>query len=257
MTKRKGVGKVIGRAATGPLSLGVLGGAVVGAVALASWPIAALGGAAYAALVASDVADRGFRDRVLRGRGKPRMPKPSELTDPSIRYEVEQIIAARAEIAAVTKTTPERVLRNIRAALTSLDELELHGATLATRGEQLAKYLGSVDHDELASDVEMMGRRSRAATDPGVRQGYQQAASAAAERHQAVRDIVTAHERVVANLTRIATTFKAVPAKLVRLRALDDQASDSLGGDFTAELDRMNVDMRSFEQTLQSIVEAP
>jgi hypothetical protein len=41
----------------------------------------------------------------------------------------------------------------------------------------------------------------------------------------------------------------------MRLRTLDDQASDALGGDVGAELDRMNVDLRAFEETLESLVE--
>ena len=49
--------------------------------------------------------------------------------------------------------------------------------------------------------------------------------------------------------------IKAMPTKLVRLRALDDQASDALTGDVGAELERMNVDLRAFEDTLESIVE--
>jgi hypothetical protein len=256
MSKRKGVGKVMGRAAAGPLNLGILGSAVVGAVALASWPIAAIGGLAYAALVASDVSNAEFRRRVLLGRSAPpRLPKPADLTDPETRAAIEAIIAARAEIDAVVKATPERVQRNVRSAISSLDELETHGAALALRTEELARYLATVDVGAVHAEVEGMTKRARAATDPGVRKDYELAAGVAGERKIAIEDIATARARVLANLERIATTFKAVPAKLVRLRALDDQASDALGGDVGAELERMNVDLRTFEETLQSIVE--
>ena len=86
MTERKGVGKVLGRAAAGPLNLAVLGGAVNGAAALASWPIAALGGAAYVALIAADVSSAEFRRRVLTGRPAPaRLPSPGAIRDPEVR----------------------------------------------------------------------------------------------------------------------------------------------------------------------------
>lgn len=105
MTKRKGVGKVFGRAAAGPLNLSILGGAVIGAVALASWPIAALGGAAYAALVASDMSSAEFRKRVLFGRSTPtRLPKPETIDDPGVRAAVERIALARAEVDKVTRS---------------------------------------------------------------------------------------------------------------------------------------------------------
>ena len=71
----------------------------------------------------------------------------------------------------------------------------------------------------------------------------------------ALTDIAAARDRTLAHLARIESAIKAVPSKLVRLRALDDQASDALTGDVGAELERMNVDLRAFEDTLASIVE--
>ena len=252
MAARKGVGKVIGRAAAGPLNLSVLGGAVVGALALASWPIAAIGGAAYAALVASDISSAEFRRRVLFGREPPRkLPRPDALRDPA----VVEIAAARAEVDQVVRGTPERVQRVIGGALASIDELEGHGARLALRADEVSRYLATVDTAEIERDGGELADRAARSADPGTRDGYRAAAEAARERLAAVKDIAKARERTLAHLARIAATLAGVPAKLVRLRALDDQASDSLSGDVGAELDRMNVDLRAFEETLESIVE--
>ena len=78
--------RVFARAAGGPVNLGVAGAAVVGAVALASWPIAVLGGAAYAALVAVDITNSGFRRKVLSGRDeRPTLPDPKTLEDPALK----------------------------------------------------------------------------------------------------------------------------------------------------------------------------
>lgn len=256
MAKRSGVGKVMGRAAAGPLNLSVLGGSVIGAIALMSWPIAAIGGVAYAALVASDISSPDFRRRILSGRSAPpKLPKPATLQDPAVRAAVEAILAARQEIDAVVKATPDRVQRNVRTAIAALDELEGHGAALAARAEEVAAYLRTVDPDEVAAEVEQHTKRARAATDPGVKKDYELAANAGEERRRAIADIAVAQERTLANLAKIASTFKSIPSKLVRLRALDDQASDALTGDVGSELERMNVDLRSFEETLQTIVE--
>jgi len=70
-----------------------------------------------------------------------------------------------------------------------------------------------------------------------------------------VRELAAARERTLAHLARIASTMKSVPAKLVKLRTLDEQASDALTGDVGAELDRMNTDLRAFEDTLAAIAE--
>ncbi len=246
----------MGRAAAGPLNLSVLGGAVLGAFALASWPIAAIGGVAYAALVASDISNPDFRKKILFGRGAPaKLPKPESLKDSNVRAVVESILAARLEIDAVVKATPERVQRNVRTAIAALDELESHGAALARRAEEVAMYLATVDVSAVIGEIAQHTKRARAATDPGVKQDYEAAANAGEERRKAIADISVAQERTLANLAKIASTFKSIPSKLVRLRALDDQASDALTGDVGSELERMNVDLRSFEQTLESIVE--
>jgi hypothetical protein len=256
MSKRKGVGKVFGRAAVGPLNLSVLGGAVIGAVALASWPIAALGGAAYAALVASDISSAEFRKRVLFGRARPAaLPDPKTLTDPEVRAAVERIAIARGGLDKVVKATPERIQRNVTAALAAIDELQGHGAALALRADELSRYLAGVDAPTARREADSLTARAGNTPDPNARASYEAAAHAAHERVTALDDIVTARERALAHLARIESAIKAVPTKLVRLRALDDQASDALTGDVGAELERMNIDLRAFEQTLESIVE--
>jgi hypothetical protein len=256
MSKRKGVGKVFGRAAAGPLNLSILGGAVIGAVALASWPIAALGGAAYAALVASDISSAEFRKRVLFGRARPAaLPDPRTLTDPEVRAAVERIAIARGGLDKVVKATPERIQRNVTAALAAIDELQGHGAALAVRADELSRYLAGIDAAAALHEATSLTARAGHTPDPSARASYEAAAGAAHERVAALNDIVTARERALAHLARIESAIKAVPTKLVRLRALDDQASDALTGDVGAELERMNIDLRAFEQTLESIVE--
>jgi hypothetical protein len=256
MAKRTGVGKVFGRAAAGPLNLSVLGGAVIGAVALASWPIAALGGAAYAALVASDVSSAEFRRRVLFGRSKPSaLPDPKTLTDPEVRAAVERLAIARTGLTKVVKSIPERIQRNVTAALAAIDELQSHAAVLAVRADALARYLAGVDAAAAQREVEALAARARNTADADARASYEAAARAAHDRVAALRDIVIARERSLAHLARIESAIKALPAKLVRLRALDEQASDALTGDVGAELERMNIDLRAFEQTLAGIAE--
>ena len=251
-----GFGKVFGRAAVGPLNMAVLVVAVLVAVVLASWPIAAIGAAAYAALIASDLSSAEFRRRVLLGRQAPRgLPRPDALHDPAVVAAVAKLAAARAEVDRVARATPERVQRMIGGALAAIDELLAHGAQLALRADEVARYLGTVDAAEIEREAGELAGRAARSPDPAARDGYRAAADAARERLAAVRDIAAARERTLAHLARIAATLAGVPAKLVRLRALDDQASDALSGDVGAELDRMNIDLRAFEETLASLVE--
>lgn len=255
MTARKGVGKVLGRAAAGPLNLAVIGGAVIGAIALASWPIAALGGAAYLALVAADVSNAEFRRRVLTGRTAPKLPSPGELRDPEVRAALERITAARREVARAVEATPAHVQRHVVAAIRSIDELEAHAAQLAARADTLSRYLASTDAIAARRDAEALAAKAAQTTDPAARASYEAAAAECHERVAALTDIAAARERTLAHLARIESAIKALPSKLVRLRTLDDQASDALTGDVGAELERVNTDLRAFEDALAAIAE--
>ena len=60
----------------------------------------------------------------------------------------------------------------------------------------------------------------------------------------------------LANLTRMVATLEALPPKVVRMRALDAQAMDALSGTMNDELERINGDIKAFEETLQSLGES-
>ena len=93
--------------------------------------------------------------------------------------------------------------------------------------------------------------------DPAARREYEQARVAAAGRVKTLADIEVAHQRIVANVTRIVAALRAVPPSLMQLQALDDQASDALTGAVGGDLDRMNIELRAFEDTLATLVEVP
>jgi hypothetical protein len=253
--KRTGVGRVVAKSATSAINLGVVGAAAVGAVALASWPIAALGGVAYAALVATDVANPDFRRKTLRRSATTPMPKAKELTDPGLRELVEDLAAARADIATALRETPARVQKNLATTLDAIEELAGHAAVLVTRARDLGQYLERVDVVAAEKEASTLRRRASTSNDAGASREYELAAGAANERVAALRDIAAGRERILANLARILATMRSVPPKIVRVRTLDDRATDSLTGDFDRELSRMNTDLRAFEQTLETLAE--
>lgn len=228
------------RAATMPLHLAVLGGASLGAALLASWPIAALGALAYGALVAVDAMKAA----------------KAAYADADVRRAMEAIARAREEVERVAAAAPERVRRNVATALASIAELAGHGAVLAARADELSAYLAGVDVAVARRAVDEHAARAAGATDAGARADWRAAAAAAGERLAAIGDIGAARARTLAHLAKIASAIEAVPAKLVRLRALDDQAAEALtGGVGAEELERMNIELRAFETTLASIVE--
>ncbi|PTL81907.1 hypothetical protein [Vitiosangium sp. GDMCC 1.1324] len=249
--------KVLARSAGSTLHLVVAGSSALIAAAMHSWAVAALGGAAYAALVAWDVMSPGFWKETLSGRSEEeqKLPAPGRLEDPRIRDWVRAIHQAREELTRMLEGAPDGVMSHLGLALSSLGELELRAVRLVRRGEELSRYLRTVDPGAVREQVRQLGEQIRQARDAEAREQYESARRAREEHLTALMDIHAAHERVLANLSRIAATFQGLPAKVMRLRALDAQATDSMYGDLSEELGRMNGEIQAFEDTLQSLKE--
>ena len=243
------------KATTSIPGLIVAGSAAVGAVALHSLPIALLGGVAYGALVAWDLV-AGKKDEPSSAAGDaPKLEDPTEYQDPATQAAVRSIHAAKLEIARALSETPPDVQANLALALTTISELEERAAKLAARSDDLARYLSTTDPRVVQQDVERLARTAQQTRDPEARAQYEHAHAARKELMQTLSDLVAARERIHATMLSIAATLEGLPAKIVRMRALDAQAMDQLTGDVKEELDRMNGEIRTFEETLKSLGE--
>lgn len=257
MGRRGILGRALLRSAGGRANLSVVGMALLGAAALGSWPLLALGGAAYAALMAADLASPRFRREVMTGRlpAASTLPKADAIADAATRTTAGAVRAALVNVRKAIAATPDRLRRHIQISVDAIDELERHAALLVERAEAVAGYLASIDVVALRAEVDGLADRGRRTGDAHAREQYQKAEAASREQLRAVGEIETSRERIVASLLRIAATLNAIPAQLIRMRALDDQATDALSGTVGAELDRMNIELKAFEQTLEDLQE--
>jgi chromosome segregation ATPase len=251
--------RVLARSAAGAVNLTVAGAGALSAAALHSWPVLALGGVAYAALVAWDLATPGFWRETLSGNSKEevsaRLPDADSLRDARVRDAVRAITAARAQLERTLKEAPESVRSHLELVLSSLHELEGRAARLAVRGEELARFLGQVDPGAVREQLRLAAEQAAGTRDAEARAQYESARAAREEQLSALVDIDAARERVLANLSRIAATYQGLPAKVMRLHALDAQATESMYGDLNEELGRMNGELGAFEETLKSFHE--
>lgn len=233
-------------------SSGVL--AALGLAVAQSIPIAAgigtLGVAAYAALVALDL--NGSRPRPALPIG-PTLPAPSDLRDPFLQATVASLLNVRRELEKVLNETPPHVREHVRPALLGLPELEERVIHLMVRSEDLLKYLQTQDLQRVQEEVMRIEKAAQAARDRAAREEFVRARDAKKEQLQALEDIDGARERIQANLARIIAGLEALPPRIVRMRALDGQALDEVGGDVSRDLDRMNGEIRLFEETLKQV----
>jgi hypothetical protein len=249
--------KVLGRSALGTVNLLVAGSAALGAAALHSWPIFALGAVAYTTLLAWDVASPKFWRETLSGNaeGGSKLPAADSLEDPRMRDAVRAIRDAHQHLRRALEGATPGVQQHMGLVLLSLTELEERAARLVARGEDLARYMRSVDLGAVREQLRSAQEQAHLARDAEARTQFESARLAREEQLAALVDIDTARERVLANLSRIAATMEGLPAKVVRLRALDDQATESMYGDLNEELGRMNGEIGAFEETLRSLHE--
>ena len=249
-TKR--AGSLAVRAATGITNISVAGVAAVGAAALHSWPILALGAATYAALVAWDFVKAEPKKSASEA---PALDEPHLYKDQAIQGAVRTLATARIEVERILRDTPEDVKANLALALVSVEDLVTRAATLAKRGEVLAEYLATKDPRVVQQDVEDLKRRVARTADPEARAQYEAARASREEHLTVLHDLVTSKERIIASLLSIASSLEALPAKIVRMRALDADAMDKLTGDVNDELAGLNGEIRSFEETLKTLGE--
>ncbi len=236
------------------------GAAAAGAVALHSWPLGALGGVAYAALVAFDLVSPDFWRKALsrsaadQKSGGAKIPNPNKIADPALRQTAAVVLAARAKLDALSRETSGDVAVQLAGVKVSIDELEERAANLLRTGDQLVRYLAGSDADGVRREVERLRARAAQTSDAQAKEQYEQSAKAREEQLSVITDIASAVERVYANLSRIVATLEGLSAKVVRMGAMDAQAMDNLSGDMNAELENMNREIDTFEQTLRHLV---
>jgi hypothetical protein len=221
--------KKILRALSSVPSLLTAGTAGLLAVTFHSWPIAALGIAACAALAATEA-----------NRSKSSLPSVS---DPQTANALRAIREARTRIeSAITDGDA------VATILASAFDLESRAAKLALRAQEIADYLKKTDVAGLQRHVDELAARTRTTTDAKTRVSYDAALHARADHLETVHELLRTKERIAATLLSIAATLDALPAKIVRLRGIDD-ASNDVGRD----LHQMNEEIASFEETLLHI----
>jgi hypothetical protein len=251
--------RVVARSIASPLNLSIAGAAVAGAAALHSWPLGALGGAAYAALVAWDLVSPDFWRKAVSAetaaqKNTPKIPNPNKIGDLGLRQTAAVILAARTKLHALLDEATGDVAVQLAGARVAIDELEGRAAALLKSGDQLIRYLAQSDADGVRREIERLRARAAQTSDAEARDQYERSVKAREEQLAVVTDIASAVERVYANLSRIVATLEGLSAKVVRMGAMDAQAMDNLSGDMNAELERVNREIDTFEQTLRHLV---
>jgi hypothetical protein len=248
-------GKAIWRSATSTLNLVVAGSAAVGAAVLQSLPVLAIGGVTYLALIAWDLVSREHWRRTIKGEADEpeKLPSPSSLSDATCKKALQQLLAAKKELNQVLARNTDQVNRYLSLTLGSLSELEDRASRLINRGEDLSRYLSTVNPQTVGAEIRRLEQQVRQTTDEDARGQLQSARQTREQQLKTLHELVSARDRVYAHLSHIIAMYEGLPSRVVHMRALDAQAVDVVSGDVNQELDRINREIGAFEETLKDV----
>ena len=259
---RAGGGRLFFKAATSTTNLLALGVGGVVATGLQSWPMFALGVVAWLALTAWDMVTPEFRKRVREEAAAESLevPDANKLLDPASRDAVKNVAAARAERVRLAAEIPEHLRNFVNMALSAVPELERHAAVLVDRLEAHTRYISYgqrrlTDPAQLREEMQQLERQVASAVDEEARKQFALALDARHAQLGELEELSQSRERVLANLSRVVATLESLPTKMLKMRTLDDTTTDSVSGDLGQEIDRINDELRAFEETLRPVEE--
>lgn len=251
------LGKVVARATTSPINLGIGAAAATLAIGLGSIPLAALGALAYGALVAYDTFNPTFWQKVY-APAEPkrlRLPEPKQIDDPGTRSALVQILATKAELERVLEDTPAEVQGALATTLSSLDEISNQAARLIQRAEDIAHHLGTVNESALLADAAQLEKRAAQTKDAAAKQGFTEAKAARDDELRTIGELRGAKDRIDASLMHLVAVLGGLPTKVVHMRALDSAAADKMSGDVNAELEAIASELETSEEVMKSLGE--
>ncbi len=243
------------RSAFDPMALGVAGVAGAAGMALHSVPVVSLGVLAYGALIAWDILAT-TPDRAERELPEPVvLPDPAAFADRDVQAAIVSLGASQQTLWRAAREAPANVLAIVMPTLVAVKELTGRALDLASRAEDLNDFLKTQDRAKLQADAGRLAAAAGRARDAAARDEYGKAVANRTEQIGAVDEIADAHDRAVAALSKVVTMLDALPAKIVRMKALDNAALDALGVDVTSDVTTLNQDIQLFETTLRLLAQ--
>jgi hypothetical protein len=241
------------RAITGTSSLIVGGSAALLAAAVHSWSIAGLGALTYLALVAWDLGS----ERPLAEPVDPLVLTDLEaLGSAEVRRAGLALVKARKAVEEGLHQAPPELREHFSASQSALVELSVQGAQLLRHADTLALHLDERTEEALSAELARIEHLRLAATDEAARLELGRVAGARRGQLEVRAELGRMYQRAMAQLLGLTAALEGLPAELIRMRALDRETVSQLSNTITEEVERMNGDVRIFEQTLRSVLEA-
>lgn len=243
------LGYVLRRILLSPTS-GILWLAAVAGSALLSWSwipiVAAI--VLQAALIQWRLHDQEYLRRILKEREE----DDQSLTDSDIeehlagmdfetRQRLRYVIQLQKEIAEEARADDVQpyARQELERIASRLPGLVRQAIRIASRKQQLTRYMQHVDERALESYAANLRQRIAQTSDPVARQQYEQALRAREAELATYKAIAQASERIDSQLENVEATFASWKARVIRLKTVDIGSVASFSEGLVSELESL------------------
>lgn len=168
-----------------------------------------------------------------------------ERMDFETRQRVRYVLQLQKEIVREARApdVQEYARRDMDRIASQMPALVRRAVSLATRKQQLARYLHHVDERALRSYCANLRQRIDGTTDSVARAQYEQALKAREAELNTYQAITQATARIDSQLENVEATFASWKAKVLRIKTVDMSAAASVSEGLYRELETLNSDI--------------
>jgi hypothetical protein len=213
------------------LNLLLLGAAATGAALAESWSVLLFATASFVMLTALKLCNGRFWNGILADvRNQPiALPETSSLLEAQSRSCIERIVNARQVMRQVAEDVPPAIREHFSAAIGHIPHLESRAVALASRIEELSRYLSNISYEAIRLQMQTLESRRRNTSDTDSQENYSSAHAVRAQHLAALDEIGAARERSCAALDHVVGVLERLPSHMMMIRALEAEATDRAG----------------------------
>jgi len=239
------------------LNLLLLGAAATGAALAESWSVLLFATAGFVMLTAFKLCNGRFWNRVLTEvRNQPiALPDTSSLMEAQARSCIERIVNARQVMRQVTEDVPPSIREHFSSAIAHIPHLESRAVALASRIEELSRYLSNISYEAIRLQMQTLESRRRNTSDSDSQEQYSSAHAVRAQHLAALDEIGAARERSCAALDHVVGVLERLPSHMMMIRALEAEAADRAGGDGLGSVAWFEDELTRIEEEWRDVVD--
>jgi len=233
-------------AATRPINILILAVALAAGVLIAMW-LLPVGLLAYVALVALTWSDSALAQRLSAQARVIRAPRGT-----AFQQQLDGIARAQAQITQSVAAANGPLQAALARVTAQVDGIVQEAYGLALKGQTIVNYLQQLNQNDLNTQLVRLDGQIKTASDPMLRQQYQETRDAVAERISHAQALTTYGERIRAQLDNICAQLDNVLAETIRLRAAPTVDTSISADNVSQRLADVRADMDALGHVLDS-----